>query len=146
MSSLGFLLPEHVLLDATSSSRCALLSEILQQLPDLDADVALEVLMARERLGSTGIGHGVAIPHGRMPDLEEPVIAFARHKAGIDFDAIDGQPVHLIVLLFAPDKAEKSHLTLLAGVACLLQQASVRERLMKMDSAEEIAALFADIG
>lgn len=100
--------------------------------------------MAREQLGSTGIGHGVAIPHGRMPDLSLPVLALARHPEGVDFDSIDGKPVHIAVLLLVPDSDDRQHLELLAQLARTLQQESIREEVMQADSREKIAALFAD--
>jgi len=110
----------------------------------MDPDQVLEVVMAREHLGSTGIGHGVAIPHGRMPHLAEPVLALARHQAGIDFEAIDGAPVHIVVLLLVPDDEERAHLELLAMLARMLQQASFRKALMDAPDAESISEIFAE--
>lgn len=100
--------------------------------------------MAREHLGSTGIGHGVAIPHGRMPDLPMPVLALARHPQGVDFDSIDGEPVYIAVMLLVPDSDDRQHLELLAQLARTLQQESIRDQVMQADSSEAIAALFAD--
>lgn len=134
--------PEHVLLDSSAHSKAAIISEIAALLTSIDPDQAMEVIMERERLGSTGIGHGIAIPHGRLPELNEPVIAIARHAKGVDFDAIDAQPVHIVVLLLAPDNADKAHLELLAHLARILQQERVREAIMQAASPEAVSALF----
>ncbi|MFQ5581981.1 MAG: PTS sugar transporter subunit IIA [Mariprofundaceae bacterium] len=134
-----------VLLDSSASSKRALITELVQSLPSMDADQVLEVIMAREKLGSTGIGHGVAIPHGRMPDLAAPVIALARHQEGIDFDAIDGQPVTIVVLLLVPADDDRNHLELLAHLARILQQEHMRQAIMQADSAEAIAGLFPQV-
>ncbi len=104
----------------------------------------MEVVMAREQLGSTGIGHGVAIPHGRMPDLSAPMLALARHQDGVNFEAIDGQPVHIVVLLLVPDSEDRQHLELLAKLARSLQNSHTREAIMQADSIESVIALFAD--
>jgi len=134
--------PERVLPGSTASSKRALLTELANSLSAMDPDQVLEVVMAREHLGSTGIGHGVAIPHGRMPDLTSPVIALARHQDGIDFDAIDGAPVHIVILLLVPDSEDQTHLDLLARLARLLQQGSFRDTIMQADSPEAISRLF----
>ena len=133
---------ERILLHPTSSSKRALITEIVDLLPAMDPDPVLELIMARERLGSTGIGHGVAIPHSRMPDLEKPVIALARHTEGVDFDAIDGQPVHIVVLLLVPDDDSCKHLELLAQLARQLQHDSFRHAIMSAENEESIAELF----
>ena len=141
---MSILAPEHVLLHSQASSKRALITELANALTSIDPDRVMEVVMAREQLGSTGIGHGVAIPHGRMPDLPAPMLALARHMEGVDFDAIDRQPVHIIVLLLVPDSDDRQHLELLARLARSLQDDRVREAIMQAASAEEITALFAD--
>jgi len=102
--------------------------------------------MAREHLGSTGIGHGVAIPHGRKPDLSAPMLALSRNIRGVDFDAIDGQPVHIVVLLLVPDSDDRRHLELLAQLARNLQQHSFREQVMQARDAEALSQLFCNDG
>ncbi len=135
--------PDAVLLDSKASSKSAIIAEIVGMLPSIDPDQAVAVVMEREKLGSTGIGHGVAIPHGRLPDLDAPVTALARHASGVDFDAIDGKSVHIVVLLLAPENEDRSHLELLANLARILQQASIRRAIMQASTAEAISALFA---
>jgi len=143
MSQAAMVIPvEHILLHPTSRSKRALLTELVSLLPALDPDPVLELIMARERLGSTGIGHGVAIPHSRMPDLVQPVIALARHVEGVDFDAIDGRLVHIVVLLLVPDDDSGKHLELLAQLARCLQKTSFRQSLMAASDEDSTAQLF----
>ncbi len=132
---------EHILMEADSASKRTLIDEMAELLPGIDNDQVLEVVMAREALGSTGIGHGVAIPHGRMPALSEPLLALARHPKGLDFDSIDGEPVHIIILLLVPEHADRTHLELLAYLARILQTEQTREAILQADSAEEISGL-----
>ena len=141
---MAFLAPEHVLLHSQASSKRALITELANVLTSIDPDRVMEVVMAREQLGSTGIGHGVAIPHGRMPDLPAPMLALARHEEGVDFDAIDRQPVHIIVLLLVPDSDDRQHLELLAKLARSLQDSHIREAVMQAKSVTDVTALFAD--
>jgi len=136
---------EHILLDSTASSKRALITEMAGLLPAMDPDQILELIMAREHLGSTGIGHGVAIPHSRMSDLPEPVIAMARHPEGIDFDAIDGQPVYIVVMLLVPDDEEGQHLELLAKLARLLQKPELRASIMAVSDMQAISDLFSGV-
>jgi len=133
---------DTILLQSESGSKAAIIAEVLESLPSVDPDQAMAVIMEREKLGSTGIGHGIAIPHGRLPDLDAPITALVRHTDGIDFDAIDGQPVHIVVVLLAPTDEDRSHLELLAGLARALQKESVRHAIMAAKTAEEISALF----
>jgi len=133
---------ERILLHPRACSKRALLTEMVTMLPAMDPDQVLELIMARERLGSTGIGHGVAIPHSRMPDLTQPVIVLARHMDGIDFDAIDGRLVHIVVLLLVPDDDSSQHLELLAKLARRLQLTLFRQSIMDAADAESMAELF----
>jgi len=147
MSEQANLVPaDAVLLDSQASSKSAIIAEIVGLLPSIDPDQALAIVMEREKLGSTGIGHGIAIPHGRLPDLDAPVTALARHAEGVDFDAIDGQPVHIVVLLLAPENEDRSHLEILASLARTLQQKAVRQAIMQADSPETVSSLFPGMG
>ncbi len=103
----------------------------------LDPAAVLEVLLERERLGSTGIGEGVALPHGKLPGLGELVLALGRSPSGVDFDAADGQPAHLFFLLLSPEGSTR-HLQVLAGLARLLREAAFRRRLLAAASAEAL--------
>jgi len=142
---MSLLTPEHVLLASTASSKRALITELAKTLSSMDLDQVMEVVMAREQLGSTGIGHGVAIPHGRLPELSQPVVAIARHSGGVDFDAIDGQPVHIIVMLLVPEDASRQHLELLAYLARIFQQEGLRQAIMQAESIDDVLRLFPDL-
>jgi nitrogen PTS system EIIA component len=99
-----------------------------------------DTLLQRERLGSTGIGHGVAIPHGKLAKLDRLVGLFARLEKPIDFDALDGEPVDLLFLLLAPEGAGADHLKALARIARLLRDEKVAEKLR---GAQDRAAIYA---
>ena len=134
--------PEHVLLGSQAQSKRALLTEMATLLTSIDLGLALETITAREKLGSTGMGHGVAIPHGRLEGLQEPAIVVAIHEKGVDFDAIDGGLVHIVVMLLVPNDDHQIHLGLLAKLARLLQQEQVRTSLRAAKDADEVVRIF----
>ena len=101
----------------------------------------LDVLMQRERLGSTGIGDGIAIPHGKLAKLDRLFGAFARLERAVDFEALDGQPVDLMFLLLAPEGAGADHLKALARVARLLRDPEIARKLRESRDAEAIYAV-----
>ncbi len=103
-----------------------------------------DVLVERERLGTTGVGHGIAIPHGKLMELDRLHALFARLDTPIDFDAIDEQPVDLICVLLAPETAGADHLKALARVSRLLRDRAICEKLRGADSAEAIHALISE--
>jgi len=99
--------------------------------------------MQREKLGSTAIGNGIAIPHGKMPNLSRLFGLFARLERPIDFEALDGQPVDLIFLLLAPEGAGADHLKALARVARLLRDSAIAHKLRSSKDAESLYAVLA---
>lgn len=103
----------------------------------------LEILLQREKLGSTGVGNGVAIPHGKLPKLGNVFGLFARLERPVDFEALDGQPVDLIFLLLAPEGAGADHLKALARVARLLRDPETARKLRASNGAEAIYAVLA---
>jgi PTS system nitrogen regulatory IIA component len=103
-----------------------------------------DVLLERERLGTTGIGGGTAIPHGRMADLPQLYAIFARLEKPVDFEAIDNQPVDLIFLLLTPDSAGADHLKALARLSRLLRDKTMCEKLRGTDRADALYALLSD--
>jgi len=111
---------------------------ITDSCPSLKKDELIKVLLERERLGSTGIGDGVAIPHGKVPGISDPVISFGRSLDGLDFDSMDGQPVHLFFLLVAPEDSANIHLKALAKIAKILKNISFRNQLIEAKTREEI--------
>ena len=102
-----------------------------------------ETLVERERLGTTGVGQGIAIPHGRMAEAKAISGIFARLENGIDYEAVDSQPVDLVFMLLAPENAGADHLKALARVSRLLRQSDLREQLRKARTADAIHALLA---
>ena len=120
--------------ELTSSNKVEVLAEMVDLLrrvqPDLDAAELLAVLIDREELGSTGIGDGVAIPHGKLKGLDRLLMAFGRKKDGIDFDSMDNRPAHLFFLLLAPESEATLHLKALARISKLLRKEDVRRQLL----------------
>src|SRR5215470_4883807 len=125
--------------------------QALQELANRAARIAgaheraiFDVLLERERLGTTGVGHGIAIPHGKLPQLTRLHGVFARLEQGIDFDAIDEQPVDLIFLLLAPETAGADHLKALARVSRLLRDQAVCAKLRGTENADALYALLTE--
>ncbi len=102
---------------------------IASDLPEIDEDVLFESLVAREKLGSTGFGNGIAIPHCRLIGCNAPISAVLHLETAVDFDAIDGEPVDLLFVLLVPEEATDEHLELLRQIASIFEQDDVRERL-----------------
>ncbi len=130
--------PERTLYGVTGGSKKRLLeffsTFIAQNTPSLDSQEVFSRLIGRERLGSTGIGNGVAIPHARSPHCKVPVAGFMRLEDAIDFDAIDGDPVDLVFVLLVPEEADDAHLSLLAEVAGIMNQSSIRQQLRQVET------------
>ena len=103
-----------------------------------------EVLIQRERLGTTGVGQGIAIPHGKLPELDRLYVLFARLETPVDFDSIDEQPVDLICLLLAPETAGADHLKALAQVSRLLRNKAICEKIRGSDGPDAIYALLSE--
>jgi len=118
-----------------------LIDAVKQNKPNIDQDLLMKVLLERERLGSTGIGDGIAIPHGKLKDIDDLVLSFGRSTEGIDFESMDGKPVHLFFLLVAPETCAGIHLRALAKIARLLKNGTVRKKLAKVDKREDIFSI-----
>jgi nitrogen PTS system EIIA component len=99
---------------------------------------AVHVLLEREKLGSTGIGEGIAIPHGKLRELKDVVAVFGRSPEGVDFDSMDGAPVQLFFLLMAPENSASTHLKALARISRLLKDRGFREELLQADTQETL--------
>ena len=109
-----------------------------------DLDQVVEVLLDREKLGSTGIGDGIAIPHGKVRDLKGVVASFGRSRDGIDFESIDQKPAHLFFLLVAPENSAGVHLKALARISRLLKDPSFRQRLMEAETREDLFRIISE--
>ena len=133
--------PVAIVAELNGTGKKEVLSELTDALLKTDSslsrDEVLKVLMERERLGSTGIGDGVAIPHGKLKDIDRLLISFGLSRQGVDFDSMDGKPAHLFFLLVAPEESVGVHLKTLARISKLLKSTAVRERLQSaVDQAE----------
>jgi PTS system nitrogen regulatory IIA component len=104
----------------------------------VDYDNMVDVLLEREKLGSTGIGGGIAIPHGKLAGLEDLIVSFGRSTDGIDFDSMDGKPVHIFFLLMAPENSAGQHLKALARISRMLKDDSFKTDLIKTTSVESL--------
>jgi len=147
MTLTDLLSPAAVISPLRANGKKQALQELAQHaatltgLPDREL---FEALLQRERLGSTGIGEGIAIPHGRMPGIDRLVGLFAKTEKPIDFDALDGQPVDIIFVLIAPEGAGADHLKALARVARVLRNQSVLEQVRKVRDPAAIYAILAE--
>lgn len=143
MKVTDFLSEETVLPDLQGATKPQVLRELAAALIALHNDIALEKLLAvlaeRERLGSTAIGDGIAIPHGKLGGVSRIRGAFGRHRSGVDFESLDGNPTHLFFLLVAPEESTNLHLKALARVSRLLKNEALRARLLE---APDAAAIF----
>jgi nitrogen PTS system EIIA component len=140
-----FLSPQAVVADLKARDKQEVLRELGAALahahPSLKADRLLEVLREREKLGSTGIGEGVAIPHGKLPGLGQLVAAFGVSRQGVDFEAIDGKPTHLFFALVAPENSAGVHLKALARISRLFKNPRFRASILEAPTLEAIHAL-----
>lgn len=138
---------EGVIADLKVTSKKQALQELAQRaanMTGLPERAIFDTLLERERLGTTGVGVGIAIPHGKLPDIDRLFGLFARLKQPIDFDAIDDQPVDLIFLLLAPESAGADHLKALARVSRLLRDKTFCEKVRGSDKADAIYALLTE--
>lgn len=144
MKIVDILVRNAVVLDLESRDKRGALSELCAALaaaePGLETGSLLSILEAREALQSTGIGEGVAIPHGKLPGLPRLLASFARSRAGVDFESIDGAPTHLFFLLVVPEHAGGAHLKALARISRFFRDEAFRKALLEAGSREEIVA------
>ena len=148
MPLLDFLDPKAVLPSVRVSGKKQALQELASHaavLTGLDAGGIFEALLQRERLGSTGIGDGIAIPHGKLPGLSRIVGLVARLERAIDFEALDSQPVDILFLLLAPEGAGADHLKALARVARVLREPGLVERIRATRDPDALYAVLTDV-
>ena len=135
-----------VIADLKSVTKNEVLREMASSLKEAglvpDVEEAVNVILERERLGSTGIGDGIAIPHGKMKGIDHILCAFGRSKEGVDFDAVDGKPVHILFLLLAPEDSAGLHIQMLSRISRILRDPSLRKRLAEQGKQKD---LYADI-
>ncbi len=144
----NILTPGRSLVSVPGGSKKRVLEQIASlvatELTELDEQDIFESLIAREKLGSTGFGNGIAIPHCRLPGCHAPLSAVLRLDSAVDFDAIDGAPVDLLFVLLVPEAATDEHLELLRQIASMLDRSEVRERLRQAQSSEALYQVVVD--
>ena len=142
MKLLDILPPKAISVELTSTTKKEVLEELCKVLADAgrlpDPKGMIKILLDREALGSTGIGQGVAIPHGKAPSVQDQAAALGISRRGVDFEALDGEPVHIVFLLVAPMDAAGNHLKALAKVSRLLKDKFFRQALRDAKNPDEI--------
>jgi len=132
---------KDIISDLKANDKNSALEELAEVIvnhePSIKKEDIVKVLVERERLGSTGIGDGVAIPHGKLSGVKQPMISFGRSKKGMDFDTMDGQPAYLFFLLIAPENSSGIHLEILARIAKILKNSTFRKKLMEAGTRKE---------
>ncbi len=140
--------PDAIVTELSSTTKAGVLeelSELIERTSGLPLKERLvRALEERERLGSTGIGDGVAIPHGKLKDVKVMMAAFGRSRQGLDFQSIDGKPAHIFFLLAAPEDMAGPHLKALARISRLLKEPSRRKAFMEAGTKEEIYRLISE--
>ena len=145
---MDYLKEEWVIADLQGLDKTSILRELSDVLVKpckaTSSDELLQVLLDREKLGSTGIGEGIAIPHGRLKKLKNFYISFGRSLKGVDFDSIDRKPSQLFFLVMAPENSAVNNLKLLSRIVSLLKEPSFKKRLMEASSREELFKVVAE--
>jgi PTS system nitrogen regulatory IIA component len=143
-----FLNVESVIPELKSRDKSAAIEEMAGWLAschgELDKQKVLDVLRERERISTTAIGEGVAIPHGKLPVVDRVLAVFARSPEGVDFASLDGAPTHLFFALIAPENAAADHLKALARISRLLKDEVFRRRLMQAKDGQELYSIIAE--
>ncbi len=141
MRILDTLMEGAIVADLRATDKKNVLHELTAHLAEISGighDEIVRVLLERERLGSTGIGGGIAIPHGKLKALQSLLMGFGRSRGGVDFDAMDGKNAHLFFVLLAPEDSADGHLKMLARISRLLKDSVFRERLMNATDEREM--------
>ena len=144
MKILDVLQKEAILADLKAQDKKGILEELVAPVSDITGisqQDLVGVLMERERLGSTGIGGGVGIPHGKLKDLDSLVLGFGLSRKGVDFESMDSRPTHIFFLLVTPENSTGLHLKLLARISKILKHDPFRERLLNAADNEEIYSI-----
>jgi PTS system nitrogen regulatory IIA component len=147
MKILDVLDKEAILIDLKATDKIGILNELVApaaRITGIDHQDMVQVLMERERLGSTGIGGGIGIPHGKLKNLDKLVLGFGLSRQGVDFESMDGRPTHLFFLLITPEHSTDLHLKLLARVSRLLKKEPLKEMMMKATRVEDIIKIIGE--
>ena len=144
MNLLDILSLESTIVDLQGESKEEIITELVNSLPVSDSitdrDQVLQAVLDREKIMSTGIGDGIAIPHGKSAAVTELVAAMGTQRRGMDFDALDGEPAYVFFLLVSPANVSGPHIKALARISRLLKNEEFKKKLVEANSAEEIIA------
>ena len=138
---------EAILADLKARNKNGILEELVAPVADIakvQQEDLVRVLLERERLGSTGIGGGIGIPHGKMKNLENLVLGFGLSRKGVDFESLDGKPAHIFFLLVTPENSTGLHLKLLARISRILKNETFKNRLLEAGDRDEIFGIIKD--
>lgn len=144
MKILDFLNQKTIITELKATDKKGVLEELtlpVSQITGTDHKELVRVLIERERLGSTGIGKGIGIPHGKLKGLESLVLGFGLSRKGVDFDAMDGKPTHIFFLLLTPESSTDLHLKLLARISKILKGESFTQKIQQAADKEEVINL-----
>ncbi|MBI5582695.1 MAG: PTS sugar transporter subunit IIA [Deltaproteobacteria bacterium] len=141
----SFIHPDLIVPELSSRDKEGVLIEMAENItgvfPQLSSKELLAILKERERLGSTGIGEGFAIPHGKLRDIDRIIISFGRSLGGIPFDSMDGKPAHFFFVLVAPENSAGDHLKALAKISRFIKNSAFKEELAKAEDRETLERL-----
>jgi PTS system nitrogen regulatory IIA component len=146
MKILDVLNKETINVDLKATDKKGVLDELvapIARFAGASHDNLVRVLMERERLGSTGIGGGIGIPHGKYKELDSLVLGFGLSRKGVNFESLDGRPAYLFFLLMTPENSAGIHLKLLARISKLLRDDDIKARLMQAETAQDVMAVIA---
>ena len=139
---------EYIIEELKAKSKRAVLAElsgvIRREDGTINHELVVNTLLDREKLGSTGIGDGIAIPHGKLADLDELIVSFGRSREGVEFDSMDGKPANLFFLLLAPENTTGLHLKALAKISKMMKDNAFRKKLIEAKSKDELYVIIAD--
>jgi len=144
MKILDVLTPDAIIDDLKARNKKGVLEELVvpvAEIAGVNQELLCKVLLERERLGSTGIGSGIGIPHGKLKNLDNLVLGFGLSRRGVDFESIDGLPTHIFFVLVTPENSTGMHLKLLARISRILKNEPFRQRLMTATGRDEIYAI-----
>lgn len=141
MKILDVLRKEAVVIDLKAREKKAVIEELVAPLAEISGVASgdlVKVLMERERLGSTGIGGGIGIPHGKLKGLESLIVGFGLSRKGVDFESMDGRPTHIFFLLVTPENSIDVHLKLLSQISRILKNDLLKQRLRNAQTSDDI--------
>ena len=148
MKILEVLPKETIITDMKSKAKNEVIEELvvsISKITGINSAELIKVLLERERLGSTGIGGGIGIPHGKLKNLKSLIMGFGLSRKGVDFESIDSRPTHLFFILLTPENSTGLHLKLLARISRLLKNESFKSKLMKATDSDQVYSIIEEV-